>query len=64
MDPHASIAAVLQYLMIQHEKGLPVDMGALLTVISALNELTAVRPQSIAANGMLRGQLARLGIGL
>jgi hypothetical protein len=62
VDPHASIAAVIQHLMIQHEKGGVIDIQALLTVLAALNELCAVRPQSIAATGMLRGALNRLGV--
>ncbi len=62
MDPHATIAAILQYLMIQHEQGRPVDMGALLAVLTAFNELLAARPASIAASGAVRDALAQLGV--
>lgn len=61
-DPHASIAAILQYLMLQHERGAPVDMGAVLAVLSALNELLAARPASIQANQSLREVLTQIGV--
>ena len=64
IDAHASIAAVLQFLMIQHERGARVDMGAVLTVLAALNEILSTKPASISANASMRELLARMGAGV
>lgn len=61
LEPHETISAVLQHLMIEAERGRPVDMGIVLTILAALNEITAARPASLTAQTLLRGVLTRAG---
>lgn len=55
---HDSITAVLQFLMYEHAQGRPVDMGALLACVAAINELAA--PSAPGTD--IKTVLARLGL--